>query len=75
MDFSKSTCKGTYLHKYEIIAQYPQGILEMCDRCGKEVFFSVINDTVDNNNYLNYHMRQALPKNHPLFAHEYPQYA
>lgn len=71
MDFSKSFCKGTYLHKYEIIRQYQQGILEMCDRCGKEVFFRVIDGNIDNNNYLNYHMRQVLPKNHPLFPHEY----
>ncbi len=73
MDFTLSRCKGTYLHKFEIIAQHEQGMLEMCDRCGKEVFFKVIDGKIDNNNYLNYHLRQALPKNHPLFNHEYAE--
>lgn len=77
MDFKLSKCKGFYLHRFEIVAEYHYpntAIKERCARCGKEVVFPVDSRGLsDNNNYLKYHMRQALVPQHPLYGHEYPQ--
>lgn len=76
MDFKHSKCKGGWLHRFEIVAEYHQpnaAIKERCARCGKEVVFPMDdNGNADNNNYLKYHARQALVPQHPLFAREFP---
>lgn len=74
MDFSKSKCKGTWLHNYQLVAEYwGEAVKERCTRCGKEVVFKLDpRGLADNTNYLKYHMRQALVPQHPLFAHEFP---
>jgi hypothetical protein len=73
MKFDDSRCKASWLHKFEIIGQYYNGVMERCERCSKKKFFRV-DDTGRTNNriYLSYHIRQALYPSHRLFAHEYP---
>ena len=74
MDFSLSKCKGIWLHKYDLIADYRgEAIKERCSRCGKEIIIKLYNGVTDNNNYLKHHMRQSLVPQHSLFDHEYPR--
>lgn len=67
--YQKSNCKEGYLHKYIILSQPKGGLFERCERCGDKQFFP--SDT-PNHIYLQYHMRQALQVNDPLFFREYP---
>lgn len=75
MDFSYSKCKGIWLHKFDIVAEYgSQAVKERCARCGKEIVIKLDSRGLANNNeYLKYHMRQALVPQHPIYAHEYPK--
>lgn len=76
MDFTYSKCHGIWLHKFDIVAEYHHpnaGIKERCGRCGKDIIIKIDNrGLADNNNYLKYHMRQALVPQHSLYSHEYP---
>lgn len=71
MMFDSSKCRGSWLHRFTIIGQYDQGIQERCGICGKKEFFRVAGGKIDNRKYLAFHMRQALPKVHRLYQHEY----
>lgn len=41
--------------------------------CGQVIRFKVFNGRINNTEYMAYHARQALPKIHRLFPHEYPR--
>lgn len=69
--WGNSQCLDSWLHRFKIIEQFKDGILERCEICGQEEFFKVIDGRIDNVEYLSYHARQALLPFHPLFAHEY----
>jgi len=69
--FGKSKCRGGWLHRFNIQRQWEDCVEEVCEICGKSVFFKVINGHADNSQYISYHARQCLPKQHPLFSHEY----
>lgn len=66
-----SNCLDSWLHRFQLIKPYEQGMLERCSICGQEEFFTVVEGRIDNLEYLYYHARQALPKQHPYFKHEY----
>lgn len=75
MDFSHSKCKGIWLHKFDLVADYQgRAVKERCARCGKEIVIKLHNGEADNNNYLKYHARQALLPQHSLYSHEYPKH-
>lgn len=79
MEFKLSKCRGIWLHRFELVAEYHypnQAVKERCSRCGKEVVFKA-NDAgnVDNNNYLKHHARQALLPQHSLYSHEYDKHS
>lgn len=69
--WGNSECLDAWLHRFQIIQAYEQGILERCEICHLEVFFPVVNGSIDNLEYLSYHARQALMPQHPYFKHEY----
>lgn len=69
--FKNSLCKGQYLHRFEIVEEYPEGVKENCQICHKSRFFKIIDGKVDNQGYMDYHLRQALPPNHPYHFHEF----
>ena len=69
--FGNSECCDAWLHRFSIVETYPEGVLERCQICGQEEFFLMIDGRIDNINYLSYHARQALLKEHELFQHEY----
>lgn len=81
MNFSKSKCKGIWLHKFDIVEEHHipnKAVKERCARCGKDIIHVLDqNENADNNEYIKYHMREALVPQHPLFNHEFPysQYA
>jgi len=72
MIFTASKCKSSWLHRFKIIAQYPEGVQERCEICHKKVFLRVINGKSNNTRYIASHMRQVLVPQHRLFIHEYP---
>lgn len=69
--WGNSECQDAWLHRFQIIKPYEVGVLERCEICGQEEFFPVVDGRVDNAEYLSYHARQALMKQHELFNHEY----
>ena len=67
----ESFCIWNWLHNFQIVGNHSEGVLEMCIRCKKRVFFKTINGRIDNWNYIKYHNKQLLPKNHQYFNHEF----
>lgn len=68
-EWSASECYDGLLHRYRIIEQNPEGVIEMCKLCQNTVFFP---QNVDNLTYLSYHLREALTEDHPMYYLEYP---
>lgn len=69
--WQNSMCEGEYLHRFRIVNEYPQGVLEICDICGMDKFFRIIEGKVNNYEYMSWHVRQALPDFHPYYFHEH----
>lgn len=69
--FQNSECIGRYLHRFSVKEEYPQGVLEVCELCGKSAFFRIIDGKVNNAHYMSYHIRQALPSWDEYYYHEY----
>jgi len=65
----RSQCKNSYLHRWEIVQVYQEGVRERCEICNKVKFFKT---NIANKDYLGFHNRQALQPNNKLFTHEYP---
>jgi len=53
------------------VEEYETGVLEACEVCKKTRFFKLIDGKVDNQDYMSYHIRQALPDFHPYYHHEF----
>lgn len=68
--FMYSLCYNDYLHRFSIKAEYPEGVLEVCEICGLDKFFRIIDGKVDNTEYMAWHARQALFPLHPYYYHE-----
>lgn len=71
--FGQSECLDIWLHRFQLVEQFEDGVMERCEICGQEEFFPVIDGQIDNQNYLSFHARQALMPQHELFKHEYPE--
>lgn len=71
MMFTASKCRGNWLHRFEIVGECSSGVLERCVICHKKKSFRIVNGVPNPKKYLAYHMRNALPKEHRLFFHEY----
>lgn len=69
--WGNSECVDAWLHRFQIVGQWPEGVLERCEICGQEEFFPVIDGRIDNNHYLSFHARQALFPQHERFQKEY----
>lgn len=72
MNLNKSKCVGLWLHRFEIIEQWDNAVVEMCGICLKKKVFRIVNGRTNNLEYLSYHLRSALIPQHPLWKHEYP---
>jgi hypothetical protein len=69
-EWEMSSCADGWLHRFKIVSESPEGVTEMCKLCTNTVFFPA---NCDNLTYLSYHLREALPTDHPLYWHEFPQ--
>ncbi len=69
--WQNSQCQNSYLHRFTIVEEYDSGVLEVCDICHMRKFFKIIDNKVNNQEYMSYHIRQALPQFHPFYDHEY----
>lgn len=69
--WGKSKCLGSWLHRFQILAECPEGTEEICEICKLRVFHKVHQGRIDNNKYISYHARDLLTPNHPHFYHEY----
>ena len=69
--WGNSQCSPGWLHDFQILRNDSEVAEEVCRKCHKRVYFKVRNGTINNYNYLKYHMRSALPKYHKRFEHEY----
>lgn len=68
MDESKSECHGGWMHRYEIIEQDENGVLEICPICHDMQYFP---HNIPSHEYLNYHIRSMLQLNNSRFYYEY----
>jgi len=71
--YRESMCQNEYLHRFNIVAEYPEGVLEVCEICGLDKFFRIIDGKIDNYEYMDWHLRQALPPQHDHYVHEHPE--
>jgi hypothetical protein len=58
--WQNSKCVGSYLHRWTIIKEFPEGVLENCEICHKSKFFKVVGGQVEGNVYMSWHLRLAL---------------
>lgn len=63
--FQNSYCYENYLHDFDIISVYENGVIEICSRCHIKKFFRD-----SNRDYLSYHIKQILGPSNPRFKHE-----
>jgi hypothetical protein len=67
--YQNSYCRGSWLHKFRTVQEFPDGAVERCERCGLQKYFRLEAKLI----YLSYHLREILKPNDPLFIHEYPK--
>ena len=72
--WQNSQCRNSYLHRFSIKNEYPEGVMEVCEICGMSKFFRIIDGKVNNFGYMSWHQRQGLNPIHPFFNREYRQY-
>lgn len=75
MNFSKSKCQGSFLHKFVTISGTQDAVLERCVKsgCGVKHIIKLANGQPNVVEYARYHCREFLVKQHRLFYKEYPQ--
>lgn len=69
--WQRSRCLGIWLHRFKIVKQWDEAVMERCEICHKSKVFQIRNGRVNNNEYIAWHIRQMLVPNHNLFSHEY----
>jgi hypothetical protein len=69
--FQNSKCKNSYLHRFEIVEEFDNGVLEICPICFKRKFFKLIENKVDNQFYMSYHIKSILPPQHPFYERQH----
>lgn len=68
--FQNSECLNRYLHRFEIKEEYPEGVLEVCEICHMSKFFKLIDGKLNNQEYMSYHIHNALPPFHPMYERD-----
>lgn len=69
--WNNSKCINQWFHRFKIVFQIPQGVLEQCEICHKRKFFKMVQGRTNNMEYIAYHNRQCLPREHNNFKREY----
>lgn len=63
-----SKCMDGWLHRYEVVAMFETGALEICEICRDRQFF---HNKIPNHIYLSYHLRSTLQPYDGRFRKEY----
>lgn len=71
ISWSKSECKDSYLHDYQLIWQDQGAVVEICKICRDKQVFKIVNGRINNIQYLQYHLKQALPVFHRLYKRQH----
>lgn len=71
MNFDKSKCRGSYLHKFITLQSHPDAVLERCVKCGKKHIIKLVKGEPNIIEYSRWHMREFLIPQHSLFNHEF----
>ncbi len=71
ISWSLSECKDGWLHRYKILGQDSSVVIEMCNICQDTQIFRLVNGKTDNMKYLQYHLHNALPPYHKLYARQH----
>lgn len=69
--WQNSRCLNKYLHRFIIVKDYDDGVLEKCEVCRKSKGFKIIEGKLDNARYMSWHIRSALTPDYPYFDREY----
>ena len=72
-DWANSDCENGYFHRFQITGEDKDYVEETCEICGRQAYFKIVNGKSNNDVYLAWHIRQVLPRFHPLFEREYPK--
>jgi len=78
MDFTKSKCKGTFLHKFVSLRAKEDAVEERCIKsgCGKRHIIKLVKGEPNIVEYSRWHQREFLIPQHRLFNKEFrTQYA
>ena len=60
-------CRGLWLHDYDITEMLDNGVIEVCKRCRKRIYFP---NNTPNYQYLSHHLKQALQSNNIRYLRE-----
>lgn len=71
ISWSRSECKDSWLHIYEIMRQSQSAVVEICKLCGDKQVFKLFKGNPDKQTYLAAHLHQALPRFHRLWSRQY----
>lgn len=71
MNFSKSQCKGRYLHKFITLRGTSDAVEERCVKCGKRHIIKLVKGEPNIIEYARWHQREFLIPQHPLFLSEF----
>lgn len=73
MNFSRSKCRGSYLHKFATISANNDAVLERCVKrgCGVKHVIKLVKGEPNPVEYARFHQREFLIPAHRLFANEY----
>lgn len=73
-EWEDSLCTDVWLHRYNIVYQSDEWIMEICEICGDDQYYRILEDgSSDNQEYLSHNLRLALPYHHPWSKHEYAE--
>ena len=69
--YQNSYCRNGYLHRFEIQEEYEEGVLEVCEVCHLRKFFKILDDKIDNEEYMSWHLKQVMPPDHPMYERQH----
>lgn len=70
--YMNSKClEGVWLHDYQIVKTYEQGVIEVCEHCKDRQYFP---NNVSNRRYLAYHLKSSIQPGRKYFKKIYPNF-
>jgi len=70
--WKKSLCLPGWLHSWRILQNTHKGVIEVCEKCHKKRYQRKdILGNINNYQYLEYHLKEALQPIHPRYNKEH----